>query len=68
VDMVKPGPAFIPWMNRELAEAVRQEVEANGVGLYPGHEIKGIERGKRGSRSCARIWNWKLRWYSPAWG
>jgi CoA-dependent NAD(P)H sulfur oxidoreductase len=48
VDMVKPGPAFIPWMNRELAQVVRQEVEANGVGIHAGHEIKGIERGKEG--------------------
>lgn len=48
VDMVKPGPVFIPWMNRELAQVVRQEVEANGVGIHAGHEIKGIERGKVG--------------------
>ena len=48
VDMVKPGPVFIPWLNRELSDAVRQEVEANGVGVYPGHEIKRIERKEKG--------------------
>lgn len=50
VHMVKPGPVFIPWLNQELAEVVRQELEANGVGVYPGHEIKRIEQGKEGLR------------------
>jgi NADPH-dependent 2,4-dienoyl-CoA reductase/sulfur reductase-like enzyme len=48
VDMVKPRPVFIPWMNQELASVVRQEVEANGVRVLPGHEIKRIEKGERG--------------------
>jgi CoA-dependent NAD(P)H sulfur oxidoreductase len=50
VHMVKPGPVFIPWLNRELAEVVRQEVEAHGVGLYPGHKIKSIEAEKEGMK------------------
>jgi CoA-dependent NAD(P)H sulfur oxidoreductase len=50
VAMVKPGPVFIPWMNRELADAVRREVEANGVGVYPGNEIERIEEDKEGLR------------------
>ncbi|MFO7459210.1 MAG: FAD-dependent oxidoreductase [Desulfatiglandales bacterium] len=48
VAMVKPGPVFIPWMNRDLADAVRREIEANEVEVYPGTEIKGIEKGKEG--------------------
>jgi CoA-dependent NAD(P)H sulfur oxidoreductase len=48
VAMVKPGPVFIPWMNRDLADVVQREVEANGVGVHPGHEIKRIEEGKDG--------------------
>ena len=48
VNMVKPGPAFIPWMHRELADVVRREIEANGVGVHPGHEIKGIEKTEDG--------------------
>jgi NADPH-dependent 2,4-dienoyl-CoA reductase/sulfur reductase-like enzyme len=50
VDMVKPRPVFIPWMNQDLASVVRQEVEANGVNVHPGHEIRGIERGAGGLR------------------
>jgi CoA-dependent NAD(P)H sulfur oxidoreductase len=48
VAMVKPGPVFIPWMNRDLADAVRREIEANEVEVYPGTDIKGIEKGKEG--------------------
>jgi len=48
VDMVKPGPVFIPWMNPDLAAVVRQDLEANGVSVYPGHEIRRIDKGERG--------------------
>lgn len=44
VQMVKPRPVFIPWMNQELAAMVKQEVEANEVKVHLGHEIKRIER------------------------
>jgi CoA-dependent NAD(P)H sulfur oxidoreductase len=44
VDMVKPGPDLLPWMPRDLAGVVGQELEANAVGLYPGHPITAIER------------------------
>lgn len=50
VTMVKPRPSFIPWMNQELAAAVRQEVEEHGVGVYPGQEIKRIESARDGLR------------------
>jgi NADPH-dependent 2,4-dienoyl-CoA reductase/sulfur reductase-like enzyme len=50
VDMVKPRPSFIPWMNGELAEMVIEEVEKNNVRIHPGHEIRGIERHDRGLR------------------
>jgi NADPH-dependent 2,4-dienoyl-CoA reductase/sulfur reductase-like enzyme len=43
VDMVKPGPVFLPWMKEELSGIVRKELEENQVGLYPGHSIDGIE-------------------------
>jgi NADPH-dependent 2,4-dienoyl-CoA reductase/sulfur reductase-like enzyme len=48
VDMVKPRPSFIPWMNGELAEMVIEEVEKNNVRIHAGHEIRGIERHDRG--------------------
>jgi NADPH-dependent 2,4-dienoyl-CoA reductase/sulfur reductase-like enzyme len=50
VDMVKPRPVFIPWMNQDLASVVKQEVEANGVRVHPGHRIEGIEKGGEGLR------------------
>ncbi len=43
VDMVKPGPVFLPWMKKELSDIVKKELEENQVGLYPGHRIDSIE-------------------------
>ncbi len=45
VDMVKPGPVFLPWMKQELSDIVRKELEENRVGLFPGHRIDKIETG-----------------------
>jgi NADPH-dependent 2,4-dienoyl-CoA reductase/sulfur reductase-like enzyme len=50
VDMVKPRPVFIPWLNPDLASVVKEEVEANGVRVHPGHRIEGIEKGGEGLR------------------
>ncbi len=44
VDMVKPRPIFLPWMNEKLSATVREEIANNGVRIYPGHEVKGIEK------------------------
>ena len=44
VEMVKPGPDLLPWMPRELAEVVSQELDANRVNLHLGCEIIGIEK------------------------
>lgn len=44
VEMVKPGPDLLPWMQRDLAGVVKQETEANGVNLHLGHGIKRIEK------------------------
>ena len=48
VDMVKPRPVFIPWMNEALSAVVRKEVEANGINIYMGHEIRRIEETEKG--------------------
>ena len=48
VDMVKPGPVFIPWMNAELASVVRKELEANQVGIHPGHPLREIAKTEKG--------------------
>jgi NADPH-dependent 2,4-dienoyl-CoA reductase/sulfur reductase-like enzyme len=50
VDMVKPGPVFLPWMNPEMAAAVRHEIENHGENLFLGEEIKSIEKTNHGLR------------------
>ena len=44
VSMVKPRANFIPWMNNELSDTVKAEVERNGVKLYAGYEINEIKQ------------------------
>lgn len=36
VEMIKPGPIFLPWLDRDLADVVREEVGSHGVRLHPG--------------------------------
>lgn len=43
VAMVKPGPAFLPWLDRDLAETVQAEVQENGVDLHAGHAVEKVE-------------------------
>lgn len=43
ITMVKPRPVFLPWMNPTLSSMVKDEIEAHGVVMYPGQEVKGIE-------------------------
>jgi CoA-dependent NAD(P)H sulfur oxidoreductase len=50
VVMVKPGPRFLPWLQEELAEVVRAEVEANGVQVRTGHAVQRIESAGSGYR------------------
>lgn len=40
VDMVKPRPVFLPWMEKELAEVIRKELEVHQVKLHLGHTIE----------------------------
>jgi NADPH-dependent 2,4-dienoyl-CoA reductase/sulfur reductase-like enzyme len=44
VEMIKPRTAFIRWMNQDLAGVVKQEIEANGVGVHLGQEVQRIEK------------------------
>jgi len=44
VDLVKSRPVFLPWMNDTLSAMVKEEIERHGVNMYPGHEVKGIEK------------------------
>jgi len=43
VDMVKPRPVFLPWMEKELAEVIRKELEIHQVKLHLGHTIEKID-------------------------
>jgi len=51
VDMVKPRPAFLPWMDEQMAQVVKDEVKSNGVTMYPGHQVEKIEK----SGDCLKI-------------
>ena len=44
VDMVKPNPIFLPWLEPSMARAVKEELEAKGVGVYAGHPVERIEK------------------------
>jgi len=48
VDMIKKRPRLLPWLSPALAEVVEKELIAQGVGLYPGHEVKSIEKKNSG--------------------
>jgi NADPH-dependent 2,4-dienoyl-CoA reductase/sulfur reductase-like enzyme len=43
VDMIKPRPVFLPWMEKELAEIIRNELEVHQVKLHLGHTIEKID-------------------------
>jgi NADPH-dependent 2,4-dienoyl-CoA reductase/sulfur reductase-like enzyme len=43
VEMVKPGPVFLPWMETELSHAVKKEVESHQVKIHIGHHVQKIE-------------------------
>ena len=44
IDMVKPRPVFLPWLNGEMAQVVKKAVESNNVNLYPGQMVEKIEK------------------------
>ncbi len=43
VDMIKPGPVLLPWLHPDLTAVVRQEMEANQVGIHLGRQLQRIE-------------------------
>ena len=42
VEMVKPRPHLLPWMDRGLAASVREELESKGVRLHTGFNVEQI--------------------------
>jgi NADPH-dependent 2,4-dienoyl-CoA reductase/sulfur reductase-like enzyme len=56
VDMVKPRPVFLPWLHPTLSDMVKDDIMVHNVNLYPGHEVKGIERTEEGLRvTCSDL-------------
>jgi NADPH-dependent 2,4-dienoyl-CoA reductase/sulfur reductase-like enzyme len=43
VDMVKPNPMFLPWLEASMAGTIREGLEAKGIGVYAGHTVERIE-------------------------
>jgi len=50
VELIKPRPVFIPWMNEQLASIVKKEVEANQVKVHLGRPIERIDRNEKSLR------------------
>lgn len=48
VELVKPRPIFIPWMNEQLASVVKKEVEANQSKVHLDQPIERIEKKGKG--------------------
>jgi pyruvate/2-oxoglutarate dehydrogenase complex dihydrolipoamide dehydrogenase (E3) component len=42
--MVKPNPMFMPWLEPAMAQAVKDELDAKGVGVHAGHAVERIEK------------------------
>lgn len=56
VDMVKPGPVFLPWMEEEMSGVVKKEVETNKVTLHPGYKLQKIDaKGQRLKVICSDL-------------
>ncbi len=54
VAVVKSRPILLPWMNEKLSGMVRQELEANKIGIYDGHKIERISQTENGLKvGCA---------------
>jgi len=48
VAMIKSRPVLLPWMNERLSNTIRQELEANQIGIHDGHAIERIQQTDNG--------------------
>jgi len=48
VDMVKPRPEFLPWLEPSMARTVKEALESKGVGVHAGHRVERIEASGNG--------------------
>jgi len=44
VEMIKPNPVFLPWLEPSMAQVIKTELEAKGVAVYAGHAVESIEK------------------------
>ena len=44
VDMVKPNPVFLPWLEPAMARVVQDELAARGVGAHAGYKVDRITK------------------------
>ncbi len=43
VEMVKPNPVFLPWLEPSMAGIIKDGLESKGVGVYAGHAVDRIQ-------------------------
>jgi pyruvate/2-oxoglutarate dehydrogenase complex dihydrolipoamide dehydrogenase (E3) component len=48
VDMVKPNPVFLPWLEPSMAQTVKDMLRSKGVGVYTGHAVERIAKNADG--------------------
>ncbi len=48
--MVKPRPIFLPWLNKDLADVIHEELIDKGIDIHTGYAIKKIEPSGNGVR------------------
>ena len=48
VDMVKPNPVFLPWLEPSMAGVIKDGLESKGVGVYAGHVVDRIQTSSEG--------------------
>ncbi|MBF0302730.1 MAG: FAD-dependent oxidoreductase [Desulfamplus sp.] len=54
VAMVKPSSRFLPWMVPQLADVVKQELDANGVKIYSGYDIQRVVQADKNENKKAQ--------------
>ena len=48
--MVKPRPVFLPWLNKDLADVIYEELIDKGIDIHAGYDVKNIEPSGNGVR------------------
>ncbi|MGD9302263.1 MAG: FAD-dependent oxidoreductase [Desulfobacterales bacterium] len=48
VDMVKPNPVFLPWLEPSMAAVIKDSLGSKGVGVHTGYAVERIEKSGNG--------------------